>query len=264
MEQNVLIGTVKSRRQLMANLNERFYHIPEAVVPESMLPVEYIALYLPESVFGKNEEGCIKYYGKVSGIKTVKRSEIKSLPSNNGDISYYVFNVECWNRLPNVIERKYGGVYTKAFTSLEKLLSAKDLSEIIDTRAIVRKAEKRRLALAFSKEQINNIYISEEPVGVRQFTGRINAAGERKIVPQQITKFLLKEEYLTVRDDGHGKEYRSATAKGEELGIMSDWVQTPDFKGYCKNYYDENAQEFIVEHLNEIVMINVSEANRNK
>ena len=88
MEHAVLIGTVKSKKQFEVNFSEKFYHIPEAVVPKNMLPVEYIALYLPAGTFG-DEDGCIRYYGKISETKIVKRDEITSLPSKNPEMSYY-------------------------------------------------------------------------------------------------------------------------------------------------------------------------------
>ena len=49
MTGRVLIGKVKNKHQLTVNLEERFYHIPEAVMVKSMLPVEYVALYFDEA-----------------------------------------------------------------------------------------------------------------------------------------------------------------------------------------------------------------------
>ena len=67
MEHEVLIGTVKNRLQLEVNLNEKFYHIPEAVIPKDMLPVKYIALYLPANVFGENSGTSIFFCGNMEG-----------------------------------------------------------------------------------------------------------------------------------------------------------------------------------------------------
>ena len=92
LEHEVLIGTVKNKKQFEVNFAEKFYHIPEAVVPKNMMPVEYVALYLPAGTFG-DEDGCIRFYGKISATKIVKREEITSIPSNNPNIMYYKFNI---------------------------------------------------------------------------------------------------------------------------------------------------------------------------
>ena len=42
MTNKVLIGKVKNELQLKVNLEEKFYHIPEAVMPKNMLPVGYV------------------------------------------------------------------------------------------------------------------------------------------------------------------------------------------------------------------------------
>lgn len=261
LEHEVLIGTVKSKKQFEINFSEKFYHIPEAVVPKNMMPVEYIALYLPSGTFG-DEDGCIRYYGKVSETKIVKRGEITSLPSKNPEMSYYKFEIEEWKKLEFPIIRECGGIYAKAFTSLEKLLSAKKLSDIVNTEYAVAKKKKHS---GFKPEEIEKIEITRDPVGVKLLAKRINeAAGKEKILPVQITKYLLDNGYLTLSFDEKTKSLnRVATEKGMEIGIESFWEINKYFREYSKNYYNENAQKFVVEHLNEMVMISAEEAYKN-
>ena len=221
MEHAVLIGTVKSKKQFEVNFSEKFYHIPEAVVPKNMLPVEYIALYLPAGTFG-DEDGCIRYYGKISETKIVKRDEITSLPSKNPEMSYYKFEIEEWKKLEFPIIRECGGIYAKAFTSLEKLLSAKKLSDIVNTEYAVAKRIKQ---YGFKPEEIEKIEITRDPVGVKLLAKRINdAAGKEKIVPVQITKYLLENGYLKLSFDEKTKSLnRVPTEKGMRVGIESFW-----------------------------------------
>lgn len=261
LEHEVLIGTVKSKKQFEINFSEKFYHIPEAVVPKNMMPVEYIALYLPSGTFG-DEDGCIRYYGKVSETKIVKRGEITSLPSKNPEMSYYKFEIEEWKKLEFPIIRECGGIYAKAFTSLEKLLSAKKLSDIVNTEYAVAKKKKHS---GFKPEEIEKIEITRDPVGVKLLAKRINeAAGKEKILPVQITKYLLDNGYLALSFDEKTKSLnRVATEKGMEIGIESFWEINKYFREYSKNYYNENAQKFVVEHLNEMVMISADEAYKN-
>ena len=261
LEHEVLIGTVKSKRQFEINFSEKFYHIPEAVVPKNMMPVEYIALYLPSGTFG-DEDGCIRYYGKVSETKIVKRGEITSLPSKNPEMSYYKFEIEEWKKLEFPIIRECGGIYAKAFTSFEKLLSAKKLSDIVNTEYAVAKKKKHS---GFKPEEIEKIEITRDPVGVKLLAKRVNeAAGKEKILPVQITKYLLDNGYLALSFDEKTKSLnRVATEKGMEIGIESFWEINKYFREYSKNYYNENAQKFVVEHLNEMVMISADEAYKN-
>ena len=261
LEHEVLIGTVKSKKQFEINFSEKFYHIPEAVVPKNMMPVEYIALYLPSGTFG-DEDGCIRYYGKVSETKIVKRGEITSLPSKNPEMSYYKFEIEEWKKLEFPIIRECGGIYAKAFTSLEKLLSAKKLSDIINTEYAVAKKKKHS---GFKPEEIEKIEITRDPVGVKLLAKRINeAAGKEKVLPVQITKYLLDNGYLKLSFDEKTKSLnRVPTEKGMKIGIESFWEINKYYREYSKNYYNENAQKFVVEHLNEMVMISADEAYKN-
>lgn len=262
MEHEVLIGTVKNRKQFEVNFEEKFYHIPEAVVPKNMLPVEYVALYLPSGTFG-DEDGCIRYYGKVKKAEVIKREEITSLPSKNGNMMYYRFDIEEWKKLDSPIIRECGGVYAKAFTSLEKLLSAKKLSDIVNTEKAAAKKLKSR---GFKAEVLEKIEVTKDPVGVKLLSKRINeTAGREKINPVQITKYLLENGYLKMEFDHKTKtRNRVPTENGTALGIENFWEINKFYREYSKNYYSEDAQRFIIEHLNEIIMIPQNEAYKNE
>lgn len=262
MEHEVLIGTVKNKKQFEVNFAEKFYHIPEAVVPKNMLPVEYVALYLPAGTFG-DEDGCIKYYGKIAKTSLVKRGEITSIPSRNPEMKYYKFDIEEWKKLDAPIIRECGGIYAKAFTSLEKLLSAKNLSDIVNTeRAKTKKISSR----GFKPEELEKIETTKDPVGVKLLAKRINAAaGKEKVTPVQITKYLLEKGYLEITFDEKTKtQNRVPTEKGAALGIENFWEINRFYREYSKNYYSLEAQKFIIEHLNEIIMINLGEAYKNE
>ena len=261
MEHEVLIGTVKNQKQFEVNFAEKFYHIPAAVLPKEMLPVEYIALYLPAGTFG-DEDGCIRFYGKVDKTETIKRGEIASIPSTNPEMEYYKFTVEEWKQLERPIIRECGGVYAKAFTSFEKFLSAKKLSDIVNTERAVAKKIKSH---GFTKDELEKVEITKDPVGVKLLAKRINeAAGKEKILPVQISKYLLENGYLKMLfDEKSGTYNRVPTKKGMELGIENFWEINKYYREYSKNYYSEKAQKFIIEHLNEIIMISIDEAYKN-
>ncbi len=255
MEHEVLIGTVKNKAQFEVNFSERFYHIPEAVVPKNMLPVQYIALYLPKS-FAENSG--IKYYGRVKEAKLVKRGEITSIPATNPEIMYYKFEIEEWQALENPVVRESGGIYAKAFTTLEKLLSAKNLSDIVNTG----KAKPRK----YGESRLKNVEITKDPVGAKMLAKRINKAfGKEKVAPVQITKFLLINGYLQIEhDEKSDTDIRVPTEKGTALGIENFWEINRFYREYNKNYYSEEAQRFIAEHINSIAQIPLVEAYKNE
>ncbi len=261
LEHGVLIGTVKNKKQFEINFSEKFYHIPAAIVPKNMLPLEYIALYLPSGTFG-DEDGCIRFYGKISEAKIIKREEIENIPSKNYGMDYYRFEVEEWKRLENPIIRECGGIYAKVFTSLEKLLSATKLSDIVNTEYAVAKKIKYH---GFKPEELEKIETSKDPVGVKLLAKRINeAAGKEKIIPVQITRYLLDKGYLRIMFDPKTKSInRVPSEKGLSIGIENFWEINRYYREYSKNYYSEEAQKFVIEHLNEIIMISIDEAYKN-
>ena len=113
---------------------------------------------------------------------------------------------------------------------------------------------------------LDEIETSKDPVGVKLLTKRINdAAGSEKLIPVQITKWLLKNGYLEIDlDEKTGTKNRVPTKAGAELGIENFWEINRFYREYSKNYYSEEAQKFIISHLNDIIFVNIDEAYKNE
>lgn len=260
MTNKVLIGKVKNELQLKVNLEEKFYHIPEAVMPKNMLPVGYVALFYAEGKTAAEPEVCIRYFGKVIRTELVLREEITSLPSANRGKRYYKFVVDEWKKLTSPIVRDKGGVYAKAFTKLETLLSAKNLSDIERLDNV--KQKPKRKTVFFSDEQIANVVLSEDLITATTLAKIISAAGETKIIAAKITKYLLKNGYLKAKKIGR-HTCRVSTPKGQEAGIFSDHADKNGDEYYL-TLYDKNAQQFVLNHINEIVKIGLRDAYSTK
>ena len=112
---DVLIGTVKHKKQFYTAINNNFYHIPSFMVEDHPIPIQYVALYQSINIWGS--ESGIYYYGKVDSVQKVKRRDIKELPSNS-DEEYYVFNIKSWKKLIRPIRITENSVYVCEFTSL--------------------------------------------------------------------------------------------------------------------------------------------------
>lgn len=85
---NVLIGMVKSREQFEANINNKFYHILVKSVNLVAHSIEYVTLLQTKNIF--NDESGVQYYGQVTDIKIVKRSEITELPKESSELYYRI------------------------------------------------------------------------------------------------------------------------------------------------------------------------------
>lgn len=255
MSEKVLIGKVKNEHQFSVNIMERFYHIPEATLPQDMLPTDYVALYFTEVKDRKDKQVCIRYYGRVIKTELVLREEIASLPSANFGKRYYKFTVDNWTELPTPIVRDKGSVYTKAFVNLDELLSTQRLSVLLK---IGDGKVKRKRETHFSDKQISNVELSEDLIAVKTLAGLINSAGEAKIESVKITKYLLDNGYLKLKEL-EGKIYRVATPKGNEIGVFSDRAERKG-KLYYLTLYDKCAQQFVLDNINEIAKIKFTEA----
>ncbi len=258
MTDKVLIGKVKNKRQFEANFAEKFYHIPEAVMQKSAMPIGYVALFYNEEAQGEHAV-CIRYFGKVIRTELLLREDIKELPSANRGKLYYKFTVDEWKELPIPIIRDKGGVYAKDFTRLEMLLSAKKFSEIERANGAKPQSKKPR---TFSEEQIAKVVLSEDLITATELARIISAAGAASIAPMKITDYLLENDYLRKKTIGK-RTCRVATSKGNEVGIFSDRADKNGDEYYL-TLYDKNAQQFVLDHINEIVKIGLRDAYSSK
>ena len=254
MTDKVLIGRVKNKRQFDVNLEAKFYHIPEAVMPKNMMPIGYVALFYNEEAEGE-QTVCIRYYGKVIKTELLLREKIEELPSANRGKRYYKFIVDEWKELPAPIIRDKGGVYAKGFTRLDTLLSAKKFSEI--ERADGTKPQSKNPS-TFSEEQIAKVVLSEDLITATELARIISTAGSTSIAPTKITKYLLENDYLRQKAIGK-RTCRVATPKGNEVGIFSDHADKNGDEYYL-TLYDKNAQQFVLDHINEIVKTGLNNA----
>ena len=102
--QEVLIGPLRDRSQLDVCLQNQFYHIPAARLPDDRLPIHYVAIYQSRAMFGT--EAQIAYYGEVKRIQKVKRKDIQEVPIYYGspEEDYYRIEIKQWRKLARPIQ----------------------------------------------------------------------------------------------------------------------------------------------------------------
>lgn len=76
--------------------------------------------------------------------------------------------------------------------------------------------------------------------------------GKKKIKVVSANDFLVTQGFLTVIND-FGKIYKIATKEGEKLGIKTYIKKTTKNNPYYVNYYDRDAEEYILANIDNII-----------
>lgn len=127
---DVLIGTLRSRTQLKACIEGRFYYIPAPLIQEGDLPIHYVALFQTPRVF--SGDAGIHCYGEVLRSALVKRKNIREVPQTHGtpEDLYYRYQIREWLPLKKPILPKESG-FVRAFTNLFLLENAQVVPELL-------------------------------------------------------------------------------------------------------------------------------------
>ena len=123
----VLVGVVKNEKQLRANIDNGFYHIPYPLVKKTCFNIDYVALYQPATAFGG--DAGIRYYGSIDEMEVVRRKDIIELPKESEKL-YVKFKVSDWKTLGSPITPAGYGVRSHLYTTLYLLEKARELPEL--------------------------------------------------------------------------------------------------------------------------------------
>ncbi|OGZ01537.1 MAG: hypothetical protein A2946_03655 [Candidatus Liptonbacteria bacterium RIFCSPLOWO2_01_FULL_53_13] len=154
--ETVLVGVLKSKRDLAILRNEHWYRIPVAHLPHRRFA--YIAFYQP-AIFGR-EGKCIHYYARVLDsrlrgndinkikCRTFKRSELLAdeLWHPKAHENYARIDVGPIRTLPRPIKNSSPRRVSFGFTTRERLLRSKNILQLYrvpETEEIVRKELRR-------------------------------------------------------------------------------------------------------------------------
>lgn len=132
------------------------------------------------------------------------------------------------------------------------------LGKVIDNGGLI--GEKPRLLpFAITPEQLASVQLSQEPVAVSQLAQLIGSAaeepGRKKLSYAPIANWLQQNGFLEKQatSDGHSK--RVPTDEGRRIGLTL--VTRQGIYGeYQSVLYDRNAQQFVLDHLSEILAEN--------
>ena len=115
---------------------------------------------------------------------------------------------------------------------------------------------RKKYAFFLKDEEKSKIDISKEPISISAFTYIINEQVDsrkmKKIKAVQITAWLTKKGFLEEIEHSDGRKFKIPTQKAKEIGIISVSQTSESGRVYGVNMYDENAQKYIIDHLDEI------------
>lgn len=131
------------------------------------------------------------------------------------------------------------------------------LQKVIDNDGIIpQKRKKNKCKFTITDEEIAQVTVSNEPISINPFCEIIsNVVTDTNVKPLGgtiVTEWLESQGYLTSIPKEYGGIKRIATEKGNEIGIVTTGGQDVYFKK-ALTYYDKQAQEFILSHLQEIL-----------
>ena len=105
-------------------------------------------------------------------------------------------------------------------------------------------------------EELRCVKPSQNPIRITQFIdlimNAINDPERSRLKPTTITDWLLEKGFMSRQVDGDGKSLRLPTAMGEQIGL-SVIFQQGKYKTYQAVCYSEEAQRFLLDHMQEIL-----------
>jgi len=139
-KQPALVGIVPRKGLWPKIQKERWYHIPVESAPLNVSFIEYLAFYFPKA-FGEEHRYKVAYYAPVLGVETKKRIELfpKESGHERANKDYFQFHLGQIKELPKPIPCKKWRRIIHIPTSLEKLLTAKEINDLWDTSPLEEK-----------------------------------------------------------------------------------------------------------------------------
>ena len=140
-QKTVLVGVLKSRKDLKIILEKHWYRIPVFYLPKRKF--KYLAFYQP-AVFGRHGKR-IEYYARVRRRQIVKRIELlpKELKHPRANDLYLKCEFSKIEKLPRPIKNIIPRRVTFGFTTLKTLRSARDILELYGVPKTEQIIEKR-------------------------------------------------------------------------------------------------------------------------
>jgi hypothetical protein len=133
------------------------------------------------------------------------------------------------------------------------------LQQVVENNGeIKKKPESQKLPFEITNEQIKRIPLSDTPIPVSAVCENINSVIDcmifRKLSAIKVTEWFVEKGFLkeVASPDGKGKR-KTLTDQSSLLGITQEERISQYGKAYTANLYAKSAQQFIIDHIREIM-----------
>lgn len=148
----------------------------------------------------------------------------------------------------------------RCFCYIEELLE----NAIKDGNRTSKPSHRSKAAFYLTKEEQAALKPLPEECVVSELVAMINQsvndANRKKLQARWINNWLVEQGYLRNAANSAGRNYRELTARSAEIGISSRTGQGA-FGAYTIVVYSQQAQRFILEHLQDIIKAQQEEKN---
>ncbi len=118
-----------------------------------------------------------------------------------------------------------------------------------------RKSAKTKKDFFITEDELKRVEILPDGAAISEIAAAINSAvsddSRKKLQSKTINDWLVSQGYLMNRTDEKGRNHRELTEKSADIGITSAQGMGT-FGPYTIVLYSEEAQRFILSHINEI------------
>ena len=116
----------------------------------------------------------------------------------------------------------------------------------------------KRASFSITTSQKDAVQLSNEPIGINEVARRINAVIDTDVMKSvpgtKIASWLAVKGYLDVIETANNKTQKVVNSKSVEIGItVRDKVNIETGEIYKQPVYNKIAQQYILEHIEEIV-----------
>ena len=153
----------------------------------------------------------------------------------------------------SILNSKYNKhVITSAANIIDTLLRYGFKTDRVDKR--------RKQRFHLTDDEKRNVPYSEEPIPVSKFTHIINENKNdqtmKRLKATEITNWLVNKDYLRENTDTDGRKFKTLTDSSMSIGLSSETRTSDSGRVYEVILYNKTCQQYIIEHLDEIVGLN--------
>lgn len=128
------------------------------------------------------------------------------------------------------------------------------LNKVIINGGEVQKSSKGTFYI--TEEELQRVRPAQEPIRITQFVDlvmeAVNDPNRKRLNTTTITGWLIEKGFMSKQDDADGKSKRLPTAMGAQIGLSTK-IRQGQYGDYQAVYYSTEAQQFLLDHLQEIL-----------